>query len=192
MSSLGAPPGKQAAKLIPNSCRGIFLGCVPCTTRNILWCDPETSCVKIATHACFNEGFNDLPITAVPPNVMHLHRTDANAPLPIDASDINTLMLCFCITPFAHLEHLTMKISKAKHQCFGFQCVDDKLLHCACIKDISPNSNASCIASTLKALRPRLRGNLSSPSTIVLSFHLMVFIASSHMSRMRGCANQLA
>ena len=45
------PPGKRKAKLKPNSRKGIFLGYVPYTTRNILWYDVETSRIKIATHA---------------------------------------------------------------------------------------------------------------------------------------------
>ena len=45
------PPGKRKTKLIPNSRKGIFLGYVPYTMRNILWFDPHTSRVKIANHA---------------------------------------------------------------------------------------------------------------------------------------------
>ena len=63
------PSTKRVAKLIPNSKKGIFLGYVPYTTRNILWYDLETSKVKIATHARFDEGMNDLPISDIPPNV---------------------------------------------------------------------------------------------------------------------------
>ena len=69
------PPGKRPAKLVVNSRKGIFLGYVPYTTRNILWYDPETHRVKIATHACFDKGYNDVPTTQIPPNVIHLHRT---------------------------------------------------------------------------------------------------------------------
>ena len=55
-----------------NSRKGIFLGYLPQTTKNILWYDIETDCVKIASHACFDEGMNDLPIDAIPPNITHL------------------------------------------------------------------------------------------------------------------------
>ena len=37
------PPGACAAKLRPNSQKGVFLGYVPHTTRNILWYDTEMS-----------------------------------------------------------------------------------------------------------------------------------------------------
>ena len=66
------PPGPCSAKLKPNSCKGIFLGYVPCTTRNILWYDLTSSKIKIATHACFDKGMNDIPVTEMQPNVAHL------------------------------------------------------------------------------------------------------------------------
>ena len=52
------PPGSRSAKLKPNLQKGIFLGYVPRTTRNILWYDLETFKIKIATHACFDKGMN--------------------------------------------------------------------------------------------------------------------------------------
>ena len=57
------PPGVRDAKLVPNSRKGFFLGYAPYTTRNLLWYDVVTHRVKIATHARFNEGFNDLPVS---------------------------------------------------------------------------------------------------------------------------------
>eukprot|EP00536_Pseudo-nitzschia_multiseries_P015908 jgi/Psemu1/44246/gm1.44246_g len=62
------PPGKKQIKLKPNARRGIFLGFVPYTTRNILWYDTETHRVKIATHVRFDEGMNDLPLSDLPTN----------------------------------------------------------------------------------------------------------------------------
>ena len=44
-------------------------------TRKILWYDPDTKHVKIATYARVNEGYDDIPTTEIPPNVAHLHRT---------------------------------------------------------------------------------------------------------------------
>ena len=70
------PPGKRPVKLVPHSRKGVFLGYVPYTTRNILWYDPKTDRVKIATHVRFNEGYNDIPTTQIPPNIVHLHRTE--------------------------------------------------------------------------------------------------------------------
>lgn len=118
------------------------------------WYDPKTTRVKIATHACFDEGFNDLPGDKVNPNVVHLQRTNDNQPLPSDKDDmIHTSTLQFYINPFAHLKHITMKVTKAKHPHFGIKCVNDGLLQRAYIKDIKPNSDAARIASSPKASR---------------------------------------
>ena len=68
------PPGERQSKFKPNSKRDTFLVRVPHATHNILWCDPETSKVKIATHTQFNEGFNDLSVDEIPPNVVHSHK----------------------------------------------------------------------------------------------------------------------
>ena len=62
------PPGIQARRFKDKARKGIFLGYVPFTTRNILWFDVETERVKVATHCLFDEGFNNLPIETLPPN----------------------------------------------------------------------------------------------------------------------------
>ena len=56
------PPGRRGAKLLPNSRKGIFLGFLPNTTKNIIWYDCESTRIKIAKHARFDEGMNDLPL----------------------------------------------------------------------------------------------------------------------------------
>ena len=56
------PSTPRSAKFCNNSCKGIFLGFIPNTTCNILWFNLETEQVKIAKHAKFDEGMNDLPI----------------------------------------------------------------------------------------------------------------------------------
>lgn len=69
------PPTRRGAKFRNRSRKGIFLGFLPHTTTNILWYDPDSNFVKIAKHAQFNEGMNDLPATKIPPNVVHLQRS---------------------------------------------------------------------------------------------------------------------
>ena len=63
------PPGRRRAKFKPNSRKGIFLGYVPHTTRNILWFDVGTERVKIATCVRFDEGMDDSPFESILPNV---------------------------------------------------------------------------------------------------------------------------
>jgi hypothetical protein len=71
-------------KFWPNSRKGIFLGFLPNTTKNILWYDVETSEVKIAKHARFDEGLNDLPFGEIPPNVQHLRAYNRVNPFPLN------------------------------------------------------------------------------------------------------------
>jgi hypothetical protein len=78
------PPGKRKGKLINNACKGIFLGFIPFTTKNILWYDVLSKHVKIAFHARFDEGMNDLPLALLPPNVQHLQRVHNGNPIPAE------------------------------------------------------------------------------------------------------------
>ena len=42
------------------------------TQHNFIWFDVSTEKIKIASHSQFDEGFNDLSIESIPPNVEHL------------------------------------------------------------------------------------------------------------------------
>jgi hypothetical protein len=53
------PTTKRAAKLHTVSRKGLFIGFIPGTTRNILWNDVESQLVKIAKHVQFDKGIND-------------------------------------------------------------------------------------------------------------------------------------
>ena len=65
------PPGKRPSKLASHVNKGIFLGYAK-TWKNIMWHDPATNMIIIATHAQFDEGMNDLP--SLPPNAAYLKR----------------------------------------------------------------------------------------------------------------------
>ena len=64
--------GITLPKICPNSQKGIFLGCVPHTTQNILWHDIKTTKMEIPPHVLFDKGMNNLPVTEMPPNITHL------------------------------------------------------------------------------------------------------------------------
>ena len=85
------PPGIQARRFKDKSRKGIFLGYIPYTTRNILWFDVESERVKVATHCLFDEGFNDLPIEALPPNVQQLLRANNDNIRPEEDTEEITL-----------------------------------------------------------------------------------------------------
>ena len=68
----------RSAKHKMNVEKGTFLGCVPHTTRNFLWCDCGADRVKIATHGRFNKGHSDLPLNELPPNVHFMLKSEDN------------------------------------------------------------------------------------------------------------------
>ena len=62
------PPGVQKKHFKEDVRQGIFLGYLPHTDCLILYYDEGSCQVKIATHAKFDEGFNDLPVDNLPLN----------------------------------------------------------------------------------------------------------------------------
>ena len=180
------PPGRRSAKLINNSRKGIFLGFVPYTTRNILWYDIDTTRVKIASHARFDEGMNDLPFDDLPPNVLHLQRTDDGIPLPAEHQEVDSSTFDFNITPFANLLHHQLIVDpKSTDQSFGLVFRDDDILRRAYITDIKPNSPASRLYSSLKATKRKLIG-----AYIVSINHDRVFTAADTEASLQLLHNQ--
>jgi hypothetical protein len=94
------PPGKRNGKLQLHARKGIFLGFLQHALKNILWFDLETKRVKIAFHARFDEGMNNLPAPLIPPNVYHLQRVQRGDPLPSEPSELTPTSLTFTNTPF--------------------------------------------------------------------------------------------
>jgi hypothetical protein len=87
------PSGRRPVKLKPNSRKGVFLGYLPRTIKNILLYDWESHQVKLAKHARFDEGMNDLPITSVSPNVQHMLRVRFGDRLPEEVSEVTVTPL---------------------------------------------------------------------------------------------------
>ena len=142
-----------------NSRKGIFLGYVPYTTRNILWYDVETHRVKIATHARFDEGFNDLPFSDVPPNGQHLMRTDDGTPLPAETAPLSSSNFGHFVTPFKDLQLVKLSFNaRDKDNEFGLRIADDPVLSKPYIINIKDKSPASWLCSTHKASRNKFRG----------------------------------
>jgi hypothetical protein len=146
-------------KLLPNSRKGIFLGFLPNTTKNILWFDIETSKVKIAKHARFDEGLNDLPHGKIPPNVQHLQRVQSGEPYPEEPDDVTVEEFTSFVNPFSHtmMESLCVPASN-RSPTYGFDLQTDELNNRVFVEKIRPNSAASKIRSTPKATNNALRG----------------------------------
>ena len=121
------PPGIQSKRFRSEARKGIFLGYVLHTSRLILWYDEGSSRVKIATHAKFDEGFNDLPADTLPPNCQQILRRNGTK-MPIDKNEISSSQLAFFIYPFSEKETVTVPVlPHNKDESFGFKLRDDEL-----------------------------------------------------------------
>ena len=126
----GRPPGICSKRFKDDTQQGIFLGYVPHTDRLFTWYDEGTHQVKIATHAMFDEGFNDLPINTLPPNCQHILCLNGQQ-IPINERLLSPSDLEFFIYPFANSETAVIDYSpKAKDNKLGFQLLDDDLTGC--------------------------------------------------------------
>ena len=136
-------PGRRSAKFKTQSQKGIFLGLQPNTTKNILWYDPETNRIKIAAHACFDEGFNDLRIDQIPPNVQHLQRSDLGERLAAEEDKTSVSEFTMYRSPFASTFERQMKIPKTDNSLTkGLVLASDEITNRVYIKEAKPGSTA--------------------------------------------------
>jgi hypothetical protein len=151
------PPRKRHTRLKNHAQRGIFLGFLPNTTKNILWC-PETHCVKIAFHVCFDEGVNDSALADLPPNVRHLHLAQDGAAIPEEAT--KTVVAPFGLTskPFLHEVDKTLKVEECDTPPFGFQLCTDAATQRVYVSDVAASAVASRLCSLLCATQPKFVG----------------------------------
>ena len=92
---------------------------MPHTLRNILWYDTLTNRVKLATHVRFDEGYNDLPFIALPPNLQYILRSENGdqSALPMDPSALHVEQLEFISYSFA-----TTFVGTISHPCDNDNC----------------------------------------------------------------------
>ena len=152
------PPGRRNAKFRNNARKGIFLGFVPDTTRNIIWYDVETNRTKIASHARFDEGMNDLPTSELPPNVVHLQRSENNIAMPAETKETSIDDFFFYVSPFEKL--ITTKLTvQCDSPTFGLLIKNDDINGRAFLHEIEKKTSASNIFSSHKATRNKIRGS---------------------------------
>ena len=140
--------------------KGIFLGFIPNTTRNILWFDLETERVKIAKHAKFDEGMNDLPLSELPPNVTHLQRSEIGNRIPPDDKELSSDDFEFTISPFDEILTLDIR-SSCNSPTFGLQIKTDEINNRVYIADVDKQSSADTslnFQQLAKNKRRQLRG----------------------------------
>jgi hypothetical protein len=151
------PPGKRSGKLRNHARKGVFLGFLPNTLKNILWYDVETKRVKIAFHARFDEGMNDLPHVDIPPNVQHLQRIQNGEPLPSESAPVSVSPFGFSSRPFLNETDVTIRI-QCTSDTFGFTLSTDQLTNRVFISDLAPQSSAETLCRTARATRKKYLG----------------------------------
>ena len=142
------PTTPRRAKLIPNSIKGIFLGFIPNTDKNIMWFDPDTDRLKIAKHARFDEGMNDLPLDAIPPNVHHLIRCDGGTRLVEEPKESTIPEFTSHLNPYSHTMSGVCTVGRwkepndreNKNSFYGITVDRDELTNRAYVSDIARNS----------------------------------------------------
>lgn len=82
------PPGRRPSKLDRHAIKGIFLG-YTATLKQIYYLECNTNKVKIASHARFDEGMNDLPFDKLPPFAIHIRHALGHVS-PADTEEIAT------------------------------------------------------------------------------------------------------
>ena len=134
------PPGKRPAKLALHCDKGIFLGYSK-TMKNILYYDLATKNIKLASHARFDEGMNDLP--SLPPNAEYLTRAQRGS---VSAEDIAIPALDLDITqnPFSVLQTEEPPVV-CEHPTFGFDVSQCDHRHWAYVSGVVPSSTATWI-----------------------------------------------
>jgi hypothetical protein len=151
------PPGLRSGKLLLHARKGIFLGFLPSTTKNLLWYDDETKRVKIAFHARFDEGMNDLATADLPPNVLHLQRVQNDTPLPPESDEISAPPFGFTLKPFANEHDLKLTVC-CTDPTFGFRLATDTATNRAYISDILPATTAATLCSSTRVSRRKYTG----------------------------------
>ena len=136
------PTTARYGKVVPNSRLGIFLG-YSRTLKVLYYYDLESAIVKMATHARFDEGMNDLVDTA-PPNVQVLRQLNNEGSVIPDNVDMSPLDLAVSDDPFDRLNELTPAIV-CEHPTLGFEISECHIRKCGYISNILPNSSASRI-----------------------------------------------
>ena len=153
------PPGYHTAKLKPNSHKGVFLWYIPHTTCNIPWYDTKIAKVKIPTHACFEEGMNNLPVTEMPKKVAHLVCMDDGQHVTPDVAELHASNFAFDIVPFVLIFTGWLKCSNSlNNNSFRLLFEDNPILHCTFVSKIAKRSGSSALCSLYKAICCKLLG----------------------------------
>jgi hypothetical protein len=146
--------------MISNSRKGTFLGFIPNTMKNILWYDVETKRVKIAKHAQFDEGMNDLQFKSLPPNAIHMQWVRQGTKLPMKDGKTTVGELVTYVNLFSCMITKTLKVRDGDKDCpsFGLNLIRDEINNQVFVSSIEEKSSAQRMFSTPKAANNAIRG----------------------------------
>ena len=155
------PPGVRNKGFHQDTRQGIFLSYVPHTDKLFVCYDKNSENIKIATHAKFDEGFNDLPINYLLPNCQHILRLNGER-VAIGQDKLAASDLDFFVYPFAHKEVVQITANpKTKDETFGFNLANNDLTGCTYVQefDDSVSSTATkAFNNNIKSSQKKLRG----------------------------------
>jgi len=153
---------QNQVKCIQDTKKGIFLGYRTNTLKNVAWHDPLTDRVKHGYHVRFDEGFNDLPLAQLQPNVALMDWREEQVPAET---------LTITIPPFTTSEHpffneddVTVKVA-CESDMYGFELSEDDCMKRVYISGLKKdgrgtNGRRSCntMCSSKRATRRKCRG----------------------------------
>jgi len=153
---------QNRAKYIQDTKKGIFLGYRTNTLKNVVWYDPLTDRVKYGYHVRFDEGFNDLPLAQLPPNVVLMDRRKERVP----AEKLTITIPPFTTSkhPFFHEDDVTVKVV-CESDMYGFELSEDDCMNRVYISGLKKDGKGtkgrrSCntMCSSERATRRKYRG----------------------------------
>jgi len=142
--------------------------------------------VKIAKHVRFDEGMNDLPPDLVPPNVVHLQRTQNGEPLPAETEETSVDQFAFHLHPFSCTVVKGVQVTDDDPSC-GLTLATDELNHRAYVTDVKENSTADKMHATHKSTLKNVKG-----AYLVVINGKQVFGKDDAISMLRQLCNERA
>ena len=100
---------------------------------------------------------NDLPPDLVPPNVVHLQRTQNGEPLPAEIEETSVVQFTFHLNPFSCTMVKGVQVIDDDPSC-GLTLASDELNHHAYVTDVKENSTADKMYATHKSTLKNVKG----------------------------------
>jgi len=113
--------------------------------------------VKIAKHVRFDEGMHDLPPDLVPPNVVHLQRTQNGEPPPAEAEETSVDQFTFHLNPFSYTMVKGVQVTDDDPS-YGLTLASNELNHRAYVTDVKENDKADKMYATHKSTLKNVKG----------------------------------